>query len=257
MVRARLIRPLAVVALLFLVGGLLLDGVAQGFVCFDYCPPDEPAARLRVALETLSLGLVASIGTWVLALAVLAQLQRRNEFNCILLVPLGLILAEFVFGFLVRPFFTLNPLAPTAPASRALDSLLWSCLVLCGLVNHPVAKARGLHLRRITATPSGVLSMPVLRFPHIPTRFASGGRLTCRVGQPARQRASGTHYAHGSWSSQERAAGRHRPLPVARRYRRDGAPFSPARGKPATALYERSSGASSPCRKAGVSAPQF
>jgi hypothetical protein len=134
MVQPRLIRPLALVALLFLLGGLALDAFGQGFVCFDYCPPDEPAARLRVGLATLSLGLVASIGVWVLALAVLTQLQRREEFNRILFVPLGLILAEFVFGLLVRPFFVLNPLAPTAPASRALDSLLWSCLVLSGLM---------------------------------------------------------------------------------------------------------------------------
>ena len=35
---------------------------------------------------------------------------------------------------------------------------------------------------RDQAVPSGVLSMPVLRFPHLPTRFASGGWLTVPSG---------------------------------------------------------------------------
>ena len=69
--------------------------------------------------------------------------------------------------------------------------------------------------------------MPVIRFPHIPTRFASGGWLTNSVGRAARDIS------------------------------RNSSPFCHKQTETERVQDERRSGHSSSCLEAGVSWPQF
>jgi hypothetical protein len=77
--------------------------------------------------------------------------------------------------------------------------------------------------------------MPVLRFPHIPTRFASGGRLTICVGQSdpsTRQRHPRYPWPPaeaGSLSLAVASVGR-----AARGYPRDSSPFCHKQAKTAS-----------------------
>jgi hypothetical protein len=103
--------------------------------------------------------------------------------------------------------------------------------------------------------------MPELRFPHIPTGFASGGQLTAWVGQRAYQ-PSGPEVAgrsHHPPSAFPSPVGHRRSTTCRHVYRtllavapRDRDSFSYSRAEP-----ERRRGHSSPCLKAGVFWPQL
>jgi hypothetical protein len=66
-----------------------------------------------------------------------------------------------------------------------------------GRVDYPVTTARGLHLPGSGGAIGSAVSAFERRFPHIPTRFASGGWLTTRVGLPNPSHTRGTHYPPG------------------------------------------------------------
>jgi hypothetical protein len=126
----QLSRSQALLALLILVGGLGLFAFSEGWVALDGDQAEKTAARLHLSFVLVVPGLAVGLIVWVLSLIVLAHQGRRIGFTIALLLPLVPIVADSLAG----PFFTFDPVTPTSPNSRALDLIVWSSLVLSGLM---------------------------------------------------------------------------------------------------------------------------
>ena len=121
-------------------------------------------------------------------------------------------------------------------------------------VNYPIAKARGLHL----PGSGGAFRSAVYACAQVPAHpYLVRIRRPvdcCRVGQPTRQRARGTHHLPGLVAYASAVAS---PRRVARSIPRDSATFCHKQAETESGEDERGDGASSPCLQAGVSAPHI
>ncbi len=153
------------------------------------------------------------------------------------------------------------PLAPPIFSGHSVRSMVKSLVSTTSWLKPGACACQG------QAAPSGVLSMPVcLRFPHIPTRFASGGRLTAEwssgLASPSARRCRGeSAIRHApsqspvgiAWPTTCRQG-----LPNQRsRLSRVIVPYTTASRQKRQWDRTKGDGASSPWRKPGVSAPDI